>query len=94
MIVKAKLAKVGEPREGISETTGKPWAQRNVVLSFNDEDGDEYIMVGVDENVWQKLGLQEGEEATMHLRFFTKRMMTGYVKNIIRIINPNNQQES
>ena len=88
MILQAKIAKVSEPRNGTSETTGKPWAQRNVVLSFNDEEGDEYVMVGVDEDVWQQLGLEEGEEATVRLRFFTQKLMSGYVKNIIRIVEP------
>ena len=90
MIIKAKLAKVSEPKEGISEATGKPWAQRNVLLAFNDDEGDQYIMVGVDEDVWKKLGLQEGEEASVRLKFFTKRLMSGYVKNIIRIVQPQN----
>ena len=92
MILQAKIAKVDDVKKGTSDTTGKEWAQRNVVLAFNDEEGDEYVMVGVDEDVWQRLGLEEGEEATVRLRFFTKKMMSGYVKNIIRIVEPQNAQ--
>ena len=92
MILQAKIAKVSEPHEGISETTGKPWAQRNVILAFNDKEGDEYVMAGVDEDVWQSLGLKEGEEATIRLRFFTKKMMSNFVRNIIRIVPSQNIQ--
>lgn len=88
MIINAKLAKVSELREGINEATGKPWAQRNVLLAFNDDEGDQYIMVGVDEDVWKRLGLQEGEEASVRLKFYTKKMMSSYVRNIIRIVLP------
>ena len=93
MIIKAKIAKVGELREGLSETTGKPWSQRRILLAFNDDEGDEYLMVGVDKDVWQNLGIQEGEEATVHLKFYTKRYLTDYVKNIIRIVQPSTEEQ-
>lgn len=90
MLVKAKIANVGDLTKGTSATTGKEWAQRRVLLSFNDEEGDEYISAGVDEDVWQSLGLQVGQEANVRLKFFTKKMMSDYVKNIICIVKPQN----
>jgi hypothetical protein len=87
MIVKAKIARVDSPKDGVSATTGKPWKQRSILLSFNDAEGDEYISAGVDEDVWQQLCLEEGQEASVRLRFFTKRQMSGFVSNHIRIVN-------
>ncbi len=92
MILQAKIAKVDNPIEGVSATTGKPWKQRNILLTFNDEEGDEYVMVGVDEDIWQSLGLEEGQEANVRLRFFTKRQISGYISNHIRIVPPQNIQ--
>lgn len=88
MIVEAKIANVSDLTEGISATTGKKWAQRRVLISFNDEEGDEYISVGVDEDLWQRLGLQIGQEANVRLKFFTRQQMSGYVSNNIRMVEP------
>ena len=92
MILQAKIAKVDDVKKGTSDTTGKEWAQRRVLLSFNDEEGDEYISVGVDEDIWESLGLQEGQEATVRLKFYTRKQMSGYVTNIAKFINPQNIQ--
>ena len=92
MILQAKIAKVDDVQRGTSDTTGKEWAQRRVLLSFNDEEGDEYISVGVDEDIWESLGLQEGQEATVRLKFYTRKQMSGYVTNIAKFINPQNAQ--
>lgn len=86
MIVEAKIANVSDLTEGTSATTGKKWAQRRVLLSFNDEEGDEYISVGVDEDIWQRLGLQIGQEANVRLKFFTRQQMSGYVSNNVRMV--------
>ena len=92
MILQAKIAKVDDVKKGTSDTTGKEWAQRRVLISFNDEEGDEYISVGVDEDIWESLGLQEGQEATVRLKFYTRKQMSGYVTNIAKFINPQNAQ--
>ena len=92
MIIQAKIAKVDDVKKGTSDTTGKEWAQRRVLLSFNDEEGDEYISVGVDEDIWESLGLQEGQEATVRLKFYTRKQMSGYVTNVAKFINPQNVQ--
>lgn len=93
MILQVKIAKVDDVKKGTSDTTGKEWAQRRVLLSFNDEEGDEYISVGVDEDIWESLGLQEGQEATVRLKFYTRKQMSGYVTNIAKFINPQNIQQ-
>ena len=90
MLVKAKIANVGDLAKGKSATTGKEWAQRRVLISFNDEEGDEYISAGVDEDVWQSLGLQVGQEANVRLKFYTRRQMSDYVSNNVRIVSPQN----
>ena len=90
MILQAKIAKADEPQEGVSATTGKKWVLRRVLIAFDDEAGEEYISVGVDEDVWQKLGLQEGMETTIRLKFFTRQNTSGYVTNHVRIVEPHN----
>ena len=92
MILQAKIAKVDNLKEGISATTGKQWKQRNILLTFNDEEGDEYISVAVDEDIWQRLGLQEGQEASVRLKFFTKKQMSGFISNHVRLVEPQNAQ--
>ena len=92
MILQAKIAKVDDVKKGTSDTTGKEWAQRRVLLSFNDEEGDEYISVAVDEDIWQRLGLQEGQEASVRLKFFTKKQMSGFISNHVRLVEPQNVQ--
>ncbi len=90
MILQAKIAQIGDLAEGTSATTGKKWAQRRILLSFNDEEGDEYISVGVDEDLWQRLGLQIGQEANVRLKFFTKKQMSNFVSNHVRLVEPQN----
>lgn len=84
------IKKVGEVKSGTSETTGKPWASRNILLSFEDETGESYINAAVDNEVWNSLGLAEGQTASLHLRFRTKRFLNGFVSNDIRIKKPSN----
>lgn len=87
MLVENILIKlVGEVKTGRSETTGKPWASRNILLTFEDETGPSYISTAVDAEVWNRLGLAEGQTVSLNLRFRTKRFLNGYVSNDIRII--------
>ena len=90
MITKNLLIKrVGDEKSGTSETTGKTWSSRNILLAFEDETGESYISAVVDSEVWKTLGHAEGETVSLNLRFRTKRFLNGYVSNEIRIINPN-----
>lgn len=82
------IKKVSDVHEGTSETTGKKWASRIILLAFEDETGESYISAAVDKAVWDSLGFEEGQQATLHLRFRTKKFMNGFISNDIRIINP------
>ena len=86
------IKKVGDEKKGISETTGKPWASRNILLGFEDETGESYINATVDCDVWKSLGHVEGQTVSLNLKFRTRRFVNSFVSNDIRIINPQNIQ--
>ena len=87
MLVENILIKlVGEVKSGTSDTTGKPWSSRNILLAFEDETGESYINATVDAEVWNHLGLAEGQTVSLNLRFRTRRYLSGWVSNDIRII--------
>ena len=85
LIENVLIKKVGEPHEGTSNATGEKWKNRNILLSWEDEFGTAYLNALVDEELWQSLGYQEGDIATLHLRVRTKAFMSGYISNDIRI---------
>lgn len=86
------IKRVGDVKSGTSDTTGKPWASRNILLAFEDETGESYISAAVDTDVWNRLGYAEGQTVSLHLRFRTKRFVNGFVSNDIRILDPQNTQ--
>lgn len=86
------IKRVGDEKTGTSETTGKPWASRNILLAFEDETGESYINAAVDSEVWKSLGFVEGQTVSLNLRFRTRRFLNGFVSNDIRIVNPQNIQ--
>ena len=81
-----KVQLVGSLNQGISSTTGKSWANRNILLAFEDEDGEGYINAVVDEDLWKSLGYKEGDIASLNLRFRTRKFSNNFIKNDIRII--------
>lgn len=81
-----KVQLVGSLNQGISSTTGKSWANRNILLAFEDEDGEGYINAVVDEDLWKSLGYKEGDIATLNLRFRTRKFSNNFIKNDIRIV--------
>lgn len=81
-----KVQLVGSLNQGISSTTGKSWANRNILLAFEDEDGEGYINAVVDEDLWKSLGYKEGDIASLNLRFRTRKFSNGYVTNDVRIV--------
>ena len=81
------IKKVGELRSGTSETTGKKWASRNILLAFEDETGESYISAAVEEDVWKALGHEEGQTVSVNLKFRTKRFSSGVIANDIKIIH-------
>lgn len=86
------VKKVGDEKSGTSETTGKPWASRNILLGFEDETGESYINATVDSTVWKRLGHVEGQTVSLNLKFRTRRFLNGFVSNDIRIVSPQNIQ--
>ena len=92
MKVKAKIISISEKAEGKSATTGKPWTSRNVLLTFEDETGQSYINAQISEDVYLGLGLREGLETELNLKFRTNRWRSGYVETTVRIIDPANAQ--
>ncbi|MBQ6192196.1 MAG: DUF3127 domain-containing protein [Bacteroidaceae bacterium] len=88
---KIKIVTVGDVKSGVSTTTGKPWATRNILLGFEDETGESYLSVAVDSDVWQRLGYAQGDIANLHIRFRTRRFNNGFLANDLRIVSPENQ---
>ncbi|MBR6032993.1 MAG: DUF3127 domain-containing protein [Bacteroidaceae bacterium] len=84
------IKRVGDVKSGTSDTTGKPWASRNILLAFEDETGESYISATVDTDVWNRLGYAEGQTVSLNLRFRTRRFLNGFVANDIRILDPQN----
>lgn len=90
MKVKAKIISISEKTEGKSATTGRAWTSRSVLLTFEDETGQSYINAQVSEEVYLSLGLREGLETELSLKFRTSRWRNGYVETSVRIIDPAN----
>lgn len=84
------IKRVGELKTGVSNSTGNSWTSRNILLEWDDETGKAYMNAVVDEEVWKSLGYQEGDLATLTLRFRTQAKASGFVVNDIRIIQPQN----
>lgn len=91
LLEKIKIVTVGDVKSGVSTTTGKPWATRNILLGFEDETGESYLSVAVDSDVWQRLGYAQGDIANLHIRFRTRRFNNGFLANDLRIVSPENQ---
>jgi len=85
-----KIIRVSDTKCGTSETTGRSWASKSVLLGFEDETGESYVYVQVDEDVWKKLGFEAGQVVTLNLKFRTRKFASGFIANDIRIINPEN----
>jgi hypothetical protein len=93
MILKCRFSNVSkEPRTGVSKTTGKTYAYRDALISFHDEEGDQYIKVGIDEETFLALGLHEGAEACVRVKFYTQIGMGGNVRNQANVVSPQNAQ--
>ena len=86
------IKRVGEVKNGTSKSTGREWANREIILCFEDETGESYICAVVDENVWQKLDYKEGQMVSLNLRFRTSSRFSGYIANDIRVFIPQTQK--
>jgi len=80
------IKKVGEVQSGTSQATGEEWANRCIILGWEDETGNSYINAIVDEGVWQQLGHKEGDTVSLNLRFRTRPLKSNFIVNDVRII--------
>lgn len=92
MLLENVLIKRVRSCSGTSESTNEPWANRNLLLTFKDETGENYINAIVSEDVWQRLGYKEGQLVSLNLKFRTKALPSGFIKNDIRVFIPKNIQ--
>ena len=93
MIIQAKVINVSKTFTGKSATTGKDWANKGILLGFEDEDGCNYIRAQVAENIWHEYALQVGDVGCIALRFRTiQSRKSNYVYNDIRIVPLPNRQ--
>ena len=89
MIIQAKVINVSQTVTGKSATTGKDWANKGILLGWEDEDGEQFIRAQVTEKVWiEDYGNPEvGKVLLFALRFRTiQSRRSDYVFNDIRIV--------
>ena len=87
MKIEATVKRVGELRTGTSKTTGNKWAIRDLLLSWNDETGENYISATIDAERLAGSGIEQGSTVRANLLFFTKLLPSGGVANDVRIAN-------
>ncbi len=95
MIIQAKLINVTQTVTGKSATTGKEWANKGILLGWEDEDGEQFIRAQVTEKIWMEdYGNPEvGKVLAFALKFHTiKSRSSDYVFNDIRIVPLPNRQ--
>ena len=93
MIIQAKVINVSQTVTGKSATTGKDWANKGILLGWEDEDGEQFIRAQVAENIWHEYALQVGDVGCIALRFRTiQSRKSNYVYNDIRIVPLPNRQ--
>jgi hypothetical protein len=93
MIIQAKVINVSKTFTGKSATTGKDWANKGILLGWEDEDGEQFIRAQVAENIWHEYALQVGDVGCIALRFRTiQSCKSNYVYNDIRIVPLPNRQ--
>lgn len=81
-----QVKRVGELKTGTSKTTGKKWAFRDILLSWNDEAGENYISATIDAECFAGSGIEQGNTVQAVLAFHTRLLPSGAVANEIKII--------
>ena len=89
MKIEAIVKRVGEVRTGTSKTTGNKWAIRDLLLSWNDETGENYVNATIDAERFAGSAIEQGRTVQAELNFHTKLLPSGAVVNEIRVINAN-----
>lgn len=84
-----QVKRVGELKTGTSKTTGKKWAFRDILLSWNDEAGENYISATIDAECFAGSVIEQGNTVQAVLAFYTRLLPSGAVANEVRIININ-----
>ena len=84
-----QVKRVGELKTGTSKTTGKKWAFRDILLSWNDEAGENYISATIDAGLFEDAGICQGDSVQAEFTFHTRLLPSGAVANEIRILNIN-----
>ena len=87
MKIEAIVKRVGEVRTGTSKTTGNKWAIRDLLLSWNDETGENYVNATIDAERFAGSAIEQGRTVQANLLFFTKLIPSGGVANDVRIAN-------
>ncbi|MBR6033069.1 MAG: hypothetical protein IKP36_14115 [Bacteroidaceae bacterium] len=90
MKLEVKVLNIGEECQGVSTTTGKAWRRRNILLGFEDETGESYLLAQVDGGLWEKLNVRQGDIVSLNLRFRTNRYRSGFIANDVRIVPSEN----
>ena len=81
-----QVKRVGELKTGTSKTTGKKWAFRDILLSWNDEAGENYISATIDAECFAGSGIEQGNTVQAVLAFYTRLLPSGAVANEIKLL--------
>lgn len=84
-----QVKRVGELKTGTSKTTGKKWAIREILLSWTDDTGENFVSATVDGELFAGSGIEAGSTIQAELSFFTRLLTSGAVANEVRIITIN-----
>ena len=89
MKIQANVKRVGELKTGTSKTTGKKWAIREILFSWTDEAGENFVSATVDGDLFTGQGIDAGSTIQVELTFHTRLLPSGAVANEVRVINVN-----
>ena len=81
-----QVKRVGELKTGTSKTTGKKWAFRDILLSWNDEAGENYISATIDAECFAGSVIEQGNTVQAVLAFYTRLLPSGAVANEIKLL--------
>ena len=81
-----QVKRVGELKTGTSKTTGKKWAFRDILLSWNDEAGENYISSTIDAECFAGSVIEQGSTVQAVLAFYTRLLPSGAVANEIKLL--------
>ena len=83
------VKRVGELKTGTSKTTGKAYANRDILLGWTDETGENYIRATIDAGLLAGSGIEAGNTVQVELSFHTFLTSSGIVANEARVLKIN-----